>query len=231
MSTIAQRLAAQYPQTNRQWGAALVPLKEEIAGPLRPAIGILLGGGCPSLLVACANVANLMLARGALRRREMAIRTSLGAARSRLVRQLLAEGAVLSLAAGAFAVVIAQAVKVGIVALLPAVIRDRLPFVNDLAISPGLVLTALAISLATVALVSLVPALDGSKLDARRFARSHRLSSALVVAEAALAVVLVVGAGLALRSLVRVLDVHPGFAPENLLGAQVALPQHKYPKT
>lgn len=228
LNMVTARLAKQYPNTNQNWGGVLIPLQDEIAGPFRPALLILLAAVALVLLIACANVTNLMLGRGTLRTREMAIRASLGAGRARLVGQLLVEGAVLSLASATLGLAVAQAVRAGLVAAMPPLVLDRLPWMRDLSMDSSLVAASLGVAFLTVILAGLLPALASSKFDTRRFRRTHRLSGALVVAEAALAALLVVGAGLALRSLGRLLEVHPGFEPQRLLAMRVSLPRHKY---
>src|SRR5262249_24110241 len=151
-----------------------------------------------------------------------------GAGRLRLVRQLLAESTLISLVGGAAGLAVASFTERGLIASLPGQIVDRLPVVRDLSLDATSLWMALAGSLLTVALAGIVPAIDVSRpstgVSAARFGRSHRLRDVLVVAEAALAVILVIGAGLAIRSLSRVLDVRPGFEPKNLLSMQIMLP-------
>ncbi len=207
MRALAASLATELPEFDTGWATKVVPLRDELAGELRPALLVLSGAVAFVLLIACANVANLLLARGAARQREIAIRSALGAARMRVVRQLLTESLVLGLAGGAAGLLVAQ----WTLALLVGISPIDLSSMGRIELSyPVLVFTA-AISMLTAIVCGLAPAFEGARTDvqetlkdgARQIGagvRHRRLRHAFVVAEIALAVVLLVGAGLMLRS-------------------------------
>jgi putative ABC transport system permease protein len=228
---IAAQLAGTFPASNRAVGALVVPLHEQAVGGLRPALGLLLAGVGFVLLMACANLANLLLARSSARSREMAIRMALGASRSRLVQQTLVETLVLSLAGGTLALVFVTWGIGGLVALAPA----DMPRLAEVHADAVVLAFTLGLSLATGFAVGVVPAFasarprvqsslkeGGRSMTAGRGQR--RLRAALVGAEMALAVVLTLGAGLLLRSFLAVLAVDPGFTTDHLLTLQIALP-------
>jgi putative ABC transport system permease protein len=235
MDAIAARLRSAYPGTNRDAGVLLQPTLESLVENIRPALLTLLGAvGCV-LLIACANVSNLLLARASARRVEMAVRTAIGASRAALVRQLLLESVLLALVAGAAGVAIASwGVRV-LMRLLP----QDLPRADTIAVDSTVLGFTLLLSLGTGILFGLMPALQtAAKVpatalgDARRdgggSARRGRLRALLVVAEVALAMVLLVGAGLTLRSLDQLTRVDPGFSPENVLSVTINLPAGRY---
>jgi putative ABC transport system permease protein len=233
---IAEQLAREYPQTNREMSAAVVGLRDQMLGGVRRLLLVLLAAVGLVLLVACANVASLLLARGAERGRELAIRAALGAGRARLARQLLTESAILAAAGGALGVLLAWWGIDVILALSPG----DLPRAEGIGLSLPVLAFAGALSVLTAAAFGLVPSLQFSKPDlnealkeggraASAGAGRHRLRRALVVAEVALALVLLVGAGLLLRSFARLLRVDPGFSPENTLALQVHV-YDQYPK-
>ena len=212
------------------WNATMIPLTERVTGEVRPALLVLLGAVGLVLLIACVNVANLLLSRATARGREIAIRTALGSSRSRLVRQLLTESVVLALSGGVLGVLIA----VEGTAALARLAELYLPRAGEIHVS-GVVLgfTAL-LSITTGIAFGLLPALQASRPDLQSGLREGgrgasagrtraRLRMSLVVAETALAVVLVTGAGLLLRSFERLVSVDPGFEPEQVLGLQVWL--------
>jgi putative ABC transport system permease protein len=235
MTTIAAGLTTQFPLFDTGWGVMLVPIHREIAGELRPALLVLTGAVAFVLLIACANVANLLLARGAVRQREIAIRTALGAARIRVMRQLLTESLVLALAGGTAGLLVAQWSLDLLLALSPVDVaglaRVRLSY-------PMLAFTA-AVSMLTAVVCGFAPAFEGSRADVQESlkdgarqggsgARTRRLRHAFVVAEIALASVLLVGAGLLLRSFAALRGVNPGFDAHNVLTARVTVPSTRY---
>jgi len=232
MSIIARRLAQQYPNTNKNVGVTVVKLKDEVVGNTGAALIILLAAAACVLLIACSNVANLLLAKAAGRQREMAIRTALGAARGRLVRQMVTESVLLSLAGGALGLVLARVSMRALVSLIP--IGVSMPSGLD-----SRVLTFnLAISLFTGFLFGLVPAFQitgtqiGSKLkEGGRGGvgcTSRSFRDALVVAEVALALILLVSAGLLLRTLRNLHAIDAGFNSANILTMTTRLPRPKY---
>jgi len=218
-----------------QFGAFAVPVDEEILGTIRPALLLLFGAVAFLLLIACANVANLLLARAESRHREMAIRSALGAGQWRLVRQLLTEGLVLAALGGAAGIGLAWAGVQALTAYDPA----SVPGAASVAIDGRVLAFAAGLAALTTALFSLVPAWRAARLDLTDSLKEgglqgsvgvarQRLRRALVVAEMALAVVLLVGAGLMIRSLWALQRIDVGFAPANVLTARVSLPEATY---
>jgi len=235
MSTIASGLTKEFPQFDTGWTVKLVPIHDQLSGELRPALLVLSGAVAFVLLIACANVANLLLARGAVRQREIAIRTAVGAARARIIRQLLTESVVLGVAGGLFGVLVAQ----WSLALLLALSPIDLTAVGPVNISYTVLGFTAVVSLLTAIVCGFAPAFEGSRADiqealkdgARQVGagtRHRRLRHAFVIAEIALAVVLLVGAGLMLRSLATLQRVDPGFDSHNVLTMRVSLPQAMY---
>jgi len=233
MSVIASRLATSYPDSNTGWGARVIAAQQQLVTTVKPALLLISGAVGFLLLIVCANVANLILARLSSRRMELAVRAALGAGRWQLVRQVLVESVVLASVGGALGLFVAWA-GVRFVHSLP---EGSLPRMQDVRLDAGVLLFALAVS-ATVALISgLVPALHASRTGMREtrnaFASTAggsgvHLLGALVVVEVALALVLLVGAGLMTRSFAELMRVSPGFEPRNLLAVQIYLPQAKY---
>ena len=223
MAGITRRLAEEYREDKNWDGATVMPLHDAIVGSVRTALLVLLGAVAFVLLMACVNVASLLLARAGARQQEVAVRAALGAGRGRLVRQLLTESVVLALAGGLLGLVVAW---FGTRFLL-LLSEGQLPRSLDVTIDARVLLFSLALSILTGLLFGLVPALrisapalQGALREGSRGLAgsvSQRLRNALVVAEVALAVVLVVGAGLMTRSFARLLDIDPGFRPERLL--------------
>jgi putative ABC transport system permease protein len=235
MSALAERLEREYPDTNAGWGVVVTPLREAVVGPVRPMLFVLLSAVAVLLLIACANVANMLLARATVRAREMAVRRAIGAGAGRIVRQLFTESVVLAVAGGALGVLLAHW---GLKTLLTAY-PNLLP--RSAAISvDGTVLgftTLLAVTAAVV--FGLAPALSAARSglfdslregtaggSGGRFRRGLR--NGLVVGEVALALVLLMGAGLLLKSYARLGQVEPGFATAGRLSATTILPQPKY---
>ncbi|MEW6127981.1 MAG: ABC transporter permease [Acidobacteriota bacterium] len=239
MDSIAANVRQQYftgsdASDPGSWGLRLRPLHELIVGDIRPALLVLLAAVGLVLLIACANVANLLLARAASRQKEVAIRVALGASRMRMIRQFLTESVVLALIGGTLGTLLAIW---GINALLK-LNNDLIPRSQEIGLDSRVLIFTLGISLLTGILFGLVPALQSSKTDLhdtlKEGGRSgasgtkRNVRSALVVAEIALALVLLIGAGLLIRSFTKLQDVSPGFNPENLLVMQVALPGNQY---
>ena len=237
LSTIAARLEKEYPATNEKLGVTIIPLHENTVGDVRPALLLLMGAVGFVLLIACANVANLLLARGATRAREIAVRAALGAGRGRIVRELLTESITLAIAGGALGLLLA---KWG-VDLLVALGPDALPRMHEVTVDGTMMVFTLLASLVTALLFGLPPALRASSVDlsetmkqgtrsmsaARGGARVRR---ALVVSEIALALMLLIGAGLLVASFRRLSSVDAGFSGDGLLTARINLPQGKFPQ-
>ncbi len=227
----ARRLELAHPDTNTGWGAGLVPLLEQTVGGVRPGIRLLLAGVGVLLLMASVNVANLVLARSLARQRELVMRATLGASAGRLARQALTESLLLGLGGGAASLLFLHFGVRGLLALAPA----ELPRFGEVSPDPTVLLVTLGLALGAGALVGLLPALvaassrpgatlheQGRGMSGSR--RHRRLRSALVIAEVALAVVLVVGAGLLTRSFASLLRVDPGFRPDSVLTFQLNVP-------
>jgi putative ABC transport system permease protein len=237
MVAITKRLEQQYPLYNTGVSADVVGLQEQMVKNVRPALVLLLGAVSFVLLIACVNVANLLLARGASRGREVAIRTSMGASRGRIVRQLLTESVLISLAGGILGLLLASAA----LGPLLKISAGSVPQVFSIELDRWVLVFTLAASVVTGLIFGLVPALRIAKLDlhetlneASRGSTSgpgqHRLRGDLVGMEIALAMLLLVGAGLLLRSFERLQDVSAGFSPDHLLLADLPLAQNAYAK-
>jgi putative ABC transport system permease protein len=233
MTLIASRLATTYPDSNTGWGARVVAVQQQLVTTVKPALLLISGAVGFLLLIVCANVANLILARLSSRRTELAVRAALGAGRWQLVRQVLIESFVLAGSGGALGLFIAWA-GVRFVRSLP---EGSLPRMQDVRLDAGVVLFALGASIVVAIVAGLVPALQASRTGLRDTTNAFtgttsssgvRLLGALVVVEVALALVLLVGAGLMTRSFAELMRVSPGFEPRNLLAVQIYLPQAKY---
>lgn len=235
VNLIARRLEEQYPQDNTNLGIGVVPLQEQLVGNVRLALQILMGAVGMVLLIACVNVANLMLARAAGRDAETAIRAALGASRWRLARQLLTECGLLSLMGGAVGVAVAYAVLLWVRASNVA----SLPRLEEISLDPRVLLFSLGASIVTALFCGLLPSLQLSAVSLNPGLKESRKGSVcggrhrawlrgLVVVEIALSLVLLVGAGLLLRSFDRVTRTDPGFNPTNVLTFSVPLPQVNY---
>jgi predicted permease len=236
LGRIAADLERAYPENDGR-GVFVEPLTDVVFAPVRPALMVLLGTVLLVLLIASVNVANLVLARGAARAREVAIRTALGATRARLTRQFLVESLVLALAAGAVGVGLAFLGLEALLALAPA----DVPRVGLVELDARVLLFTLGVSVLVGLVFGLMPALQARRVPLQATLKSdgsgqatagrsrRRLRAALVVAELALAVVLVTGAGLLVRSFWQLRDVDPGFRPEGVLKAEIQLPPARYP--
>jgi len=237
MIGITKRLEQQYPDYNTGTSADVIGLQDQIVQNSRPALLLLLGAVSFVLLIACANVANLLLARAASRGREVAIRTAMGAGRGRVIRQLLTESVLLSLAGGLLGVIVAWAA----VGLLPKIAGDSIPQGAPIGLDPWVLAFTAVVSLFTGLLFGIVPALRTANLDLRGTLNEgsrgstagpgqHVLRGALVAMEIALAMLLLVGSGLLLRSFSRLQEVPPGFQPDHLLVADIPLSPTAYAK-
>jgi putative ABC transport system permease protein len=233
MTVIASRLASAYPGSNAGWGARVVSAHEQLVTPARPALLMISAAVGFLLLIVCANVANLMLARLSSRRSEIAVRAALGAGRLRLARQIMAESMLLAGAGCVVGLLVAWA-GVRFVHTLPA---GSLPRMDDVRLDGGVLLFAVSISAFTALGFGLVPGLQAARSGLRDTVNAFsgstprsgtRLLSALVVVEVALALTLLIAAGLMMRSFAQLMRVSPGFEPRNLLAVQIYLPQAKY---
>ena len=233
MGAIAKRLDDQYFQSG--YGINLVPLHDQETRTVRPALLVLLGAVAFVLLIACANVANLLLARAALREREVAIRVALGAGRSRIIRQVLTESALLSLVGGAAGLLLAVWGLKLLLAWSPA----DIPRLDQTGIDGRVLAFTLAVSLVTGLIFGLAPALQSSKSDPNESLKEggrgstggvggRRVRNLLVVSEIALSLILLIGAGLLIKSFMRLQQFEFGFNPDNLLTMRVQLPGSKY---
>jgi len=233
MTLIASRLATTYPDSNTGWGARLISAQEELVTTVRPALLLISAAVGFLLLIVCANVANLILARLSGRRTEIAVRAALGAGRWQLARQVIAESALLAGAGCALGLFAAWAC----VRFVHALPEGSLPRMNEVRLDGGVLLFAAGVSAFTALVFGLAPALHAARAGLRDTMHafggatrpaSQRLLSALVVVEVALALTLLVAAGLMMRSFATLMRVSPGFEPRNLLAVQVYLPQTKY---
>jgi putative ABC transport system permease protein len=234
MRGIARQLAKQYPDTNADESADTVLLHDLIVGPIRPMLLTLFAAVGMVVLIACANVAHLLLVRASTRERELAIRTAMGAGRSRLVLQMIAESLVLALAGGAAGLLLAYLA----IAPIQTLGATSLPRVADITLDRNVLAFAFVVTIATAFVFGLAPAWQAArggvgavlKESGRSTgARGHRMRGLLLVAEVALSLVLLVGAALLIRSFARLTSINPGFAPEHVLSFQVMLPQTAYP--
>jgi putative ABC transport system permease protein len=236
MTRVHAELTRMFPDFNTGWTARVVSLREELTGNVRPALLMLLAAVAFVLLIACANVANLLLARATSRQRELAVRAALGAGRLRIIRQLLAESVVLAIVGGFAGLLLAG----GGLALLRAVVAQKIPVqrLEFVGLDPWVLAFTVVVSIGTGVVFGLIPAVavSGSALnDALKdggrsgsAARGNKMRAAFVIAEVALALVLLVGAGLLVRSFVNLLHVSPGFNPERTLTMDLSLPGSRY---
>jgi len=233
MDTISSRLQQQYPVDDAGWGAVVIPLREELVGDVRPALLVLLGAVAFVLLIACANVANLTLAKTWGRKKEIAIRTVLGASRGRVLRQVLSEMMLLSLAGGLLGVFLARV----IVSLIVANFSDEFPRFWEIGVDGWVLAFTLGISIFTGIVAGLAPAWRLTKTNLNEAMKQglgktdsggNRTRSVLVVSEVALSLVLLIGAGLMVRTLWNLRSVKPGFDAQNVLTMTLAIPEAKY---
>jgi putative ABC transport system permease protein len=235
MNTISQRLEKAYPEDDKGWGALVNSMREETVGSVRPALLMMLGAVAFVLLIACANVANLFLARTFARRKEIAIRSAVGASRSRVIQQLLSESLILSLCGGALGLL---AARFGIELLLKF-FADKLPRMGEIGLDGPVLAFTFGLSIVTGILSGLLPALSMTKGDVSNALKqglgrtdadsgSSNTRSALVAVEVALSVVLLIGAGLMIRSLWKLQTIDPGFDQRNVLTLAVMVPKHQF---
>jgi putative ABC transport system permease protein len=236
MDAISANLANQYPTDDAGWGAVVVPLHDSLVGPVRSALLVLLGAVAFVLLIACTNVANLTLARVIGRRKEMAIRTALGASRGRVMQQVLTETVLLSVAGGALSLLLAHFVIDSIAGFIGP--RLRLPL--EIGLDGSVLGFTLAISILTGIIAGLAPSWHSAKANLNASLKQglgktdaesggDRARSVLVVAEVALSLLLLVGAGLTIRTLYLLQSVNPGIDPHNVLTLPLAISDAKYP--
>ncbi len=221
MNVLAANLEKQYPESNKELRTIVVPLSEVITGPIKPVLIVLLAAVGMLLLIACANIANLLLARSSARAREFAVRSALGAQRWRVVRQLIVEGTVLTSAGTAAGILLAILVTRSMITAMPSQMLQSMPYLKDASVEPRVLLFAAALALLTTLLFSLPPALrlsspllnqslkEGGQLSAT--GSWKKFGAFLVIAEIAISAVLLVGSGLLLKSLYRLLHVDTGF--------------------
>jgi len=235
LDAISNRLAQEYPNDNKGWGAIAIPMRDDLVSDVRPALLILLGAVALVLLIACANVANLMLARTFSRRKEVAVRTALGATRQRLLQQALSETLVLAVAGGTLGLVFAH---YGVI-LIVKFLAQRLPRSGEIALDGWVLAFTLGISLLTGFAAGLLPALRMAKADLNEALKQglgriatdsggSRTRNVLVVSEVALSLMLLIGAGLLIRSLWALHHVNPGFDSSHVVTMAVSLPPGKF---
>jgi putative ABC transport system permease protein len=237
LSAIATRLSQQYPDTNTNFSVLVKPLREELIGDVRTALYVLFGAVLCVLLIANANVANLLLARASVRGKEIALRAALGAGRARIVRQLLTESVLLAALGGLFGLLIAQWGAVALIKTVP----QNIPRIGDIQLDAPVLLFTLLVSVTTGIVFGLVPAWQASQVDLNLSLKTGtrtggsgehrgRLRNGLVMAEVAVALVLLICAGLLIQSFARLGKVATGLRPDHLLTARIGLPGSAYPK-
>jgi putative ABC transport system permease protein len=236
MRIVADRLAREYPNTNAGFSVDLVPLREQIIGDIRPTLWVLVAAVVAVLLIACVNVAHLLLARAGAREKEIAVRTALGASSSRLVRQLLTESVLLAVIAGCFGLLLAYWGTWILAKVAPA----SLPQLEDISIDWRVLTITLGVSVITGLAFGLVPALASARSNLNLVLRSggrggtgprgrSRMRDVLLVCEVGSSAALLISAGLLIRSLIHLQEVNPGFRPDHVLTMQLSLPQARYP--
>ena len=235
LKNIASNLQSQYPDTNASAGVTVETMQEDIVGDIRPTLRILLGVVVFVLLIACVNIANLLLARATLLRKEIAVRVALGANRARIIRQLLTESVLLAMAGGVLGLILAYLGIKGLVALSPS----DIPRLKEISLDGYVLGWTFLISILTGVISGLAPALQVSKPNLNETlqeggrgadpgAAHHRVRSLLVVAEVAISLVLLTGAGLLIKSFIHLQKINPGFTSDNVLTMRLALPAYKY---
>jgi predicted permease len=237
LAAIAAALTKQYPDSNTHFGVLTKPLREEMIGDVRTALYVLFGAVVCVLLIANANVANLLLARASARGKEIALRAAMGASRLRIIRQLLTESVLLSGLGGVFGLLLAQWGTETLVEMVP----NNIPRISNIQLDAPVLVFTLLVSLATGVIFGLVPAWQASHVDLNSSLKSGtrtggggenkgRVRNALIMAEVALALVLLISAGLLIQSFARLGRVQPGLRTERLLTARIGLPDVIYPK-
>jgi predicted permease len=233
MDTISKRLEQAYPVDNKGWGAIVIPLREQMVGDVRPALLVLLGAVLFVLLIACVNVANLMLAKILDRRTEIAVRSALGASRGRILQQVLAESVLLAVAGGVLGTVIA---KFGVDAII-RYLSEQLPRAAEITVDHWVLTFTVVISATAGVITGILPAWRLTKVNVsdalKHSGRSadvggRRTRSVLVVVEVALSLMLLAGAGLLLRTLWKLQAVDPGFDPKGVLSGVISVPEKKF---
>src|SRR5262245_13000651 len=238
METVNERLRQLYPATNRNTGVELTPMRHHLAGDLRPMVLLVFAAVALILLIACANVSNLLLAQSAGRQREMAIRAAIGAGRGRLVRQLLVESLLLALLGGVAGLALASCSIPVLRSGLLGIVTGKIPGLETIGVDWGTLAFSFGVSLLTGVLFGALPALQISRVDLNQTLKEggkgsagagrRGLSRGLVTAEVALAVIVLVAAGLLIRSMNKLLQVDPGFRADHLLSLKIELPRSRY---
>ena len=235
LSTISDRLAQQYPKDDKGWGATAISLRDDVVGDVRTPLLILLGAVAFVLLIACANIANLVLAKTLSRRKEVAIRSALGASRRRILQQVLSETVLLSLIGGVFGLIFAHYGMAFIVRFM----GQQLPRSADIGLNAWVLVFTLAVSLVTGLIAGLLPALRLSREDVSEALKQSagrtasdsggsRTRNALVVAEVAFSLMLLIGAGLLIRTLWALRSVNPGFDANGVITMDLSVPPNKF---
>jgi putative ABC transport system permease protein len=235
IDTINERLSQNYAETNSGWGVRLTELRESLVGEVKTSLLILLGAVAFVLLIACANVANLLLARAAYRQKEIAVRTALGASRLRVVRQLLTESVLLSVVSG----VAGLALSFWLIKLLIAITPPNTPRMNEIGIDLQVFAFTLSVTVLAGLLFGLFPALQTSRPNLNETLKDsgqrgsetggrNRVGSWLIVSEIALSFILLAGAGLLIKSFLHLREINPGFNADNVLAMRLSLPSGKY---
>jgi putative ABC transport system permease protein len=235
LDTINQRLSQSYAATNTGWNVQVRNLQDQLVGNVRPSLLVLLCAVIFVLLIACANIANLLLARSTARQKEIAVRAALGASRFRIIRQLLTESLILSLAGGAFGLLL----SIWLTKLLIAISPANTPRIDEIRPDARVIVFTIGLTILTSLVFGLAPALQASRSDQSEAlkegsrgnaggARSNRIRSTLMVAEIAMSFMLLVGAGLLIKSFLHLRNITPGFTPANVLTVRVSGPPGKF---